>query len=506
MIMLIGWIHRILSSTVTENVNHSTKAKHKRRIAEAPIDNNSDYSECCRICYFQSNNAKNTQNSTNISKKVKYSQAGIIKYAKRIHKWSLIQLVNPSGNVSHPLEKLFLPAHLSCSLMIITLYGNLSNNWLEQFCDAISQPSSNQPLSSCIGRLELIWLKNVIKTITMISENTGDGLAIKVDGEEIYPGACFDTNWLYEYVRQSMPECALKYVGTVLTSTAEVIVPMSWNKILNNPYLFYCQYCAKFDDVFKMYGLPESKTKINEEIYIMLKRIYTAEENDLLNCDPLQIIFIIHLIYENQLENNSYSRFNTSFEYFKAKPSLNNFQKLIFNLGIQNSMQYRVTLISHFKWFKTFITNYENANYNVKMKVINFWIAKMVLFMRYKHLYFLCYILFKENLMEHFSTWMVFRCSLLIKRLLIMRKKGDHCTFEKTSRIQKNYHQMCHFSIGSCEDMFNDIRHSLLLFQGTCHLDRIEKLKEKSIRNTYTFCKHTYQVVIDIINIRNAMQ
>ena len=504
--MLTFWMLTImLCFTTTELSQNLFCSNTKRTVSNVNFSGEPDNLDCCRICHFRGNILAKNSTTANICKRMRYDQTGIMQHTKQIHKWSLVQLMDPSGNVGNPVEELFLPAHLSCSLMIITLYGNLSINWLEQLCDNISQPSLSQPLSSCIAKLELIWLKKVIKTIAMVSENMGDGLAMKVDGEEVCPGACFDTDWLYEYVCQSLPKCVMKYVGTVLTSTTKVIASMSWSKILNNPYLFYRQHSDKFDDVFKIYGLPESREKIKEEINIMLEVIYTAEENDLLNCNPLQTIFIIHLIHEKQLENNVFPNFNMSFEYFKAEPSLNNFQKLIFKLGTRNSMQQKVTSISHFKWFRAFIAHYGNVTRNLKIKLINFWIAKMVLYVPYKHLYFLCYILFKENLMKHFNTWMVFRCSLFIRRLLIMIKKGNNCTFEKTNPIQRNYRQMRHFSIGSYVDMFNDIRNSLLLLQRTRYLDQIERLKKKSIKKTYKFCTHTYQVITDIINIRNEI-
>ena len=122
------------------------------------------------------------------------------------------------------------------------------------------------------------------------------------------------------------------------------------------------------------------------------------------------------------------------------------FKTFIYNLGIRKSFwkvsmkpNSKEVLVDTVEFFQSFINCTAPNLYLSKIKVITFWVAKVVLESPVNNLPLLCYILYKNQLMDEPRIYMVFRYSYIIKRWFIAKWNINNtisvkCCFEKTIR------------------------------------------------------------------------
>ena len=494
--MLACWIQGELCSSSDEIFDYLGIAKRKRTARKA-ASKGEDYSDYCRICNFQNQHSEINRKTT---KKPRYDQTSVIKYAKRIKKWSIIQLIACSLDTKVNKDELLKPVHLECLLSRIALHSSCNSDWVKEFCNNTSGTSN------CVIGLELVWLKNFIKNVNSLPGMKGNDLIMRIDGVMLYPGTYFNVDWLNEHLRRTLPEYVNNYIKN-FTIAKKSGASMSWHRMLKNPYLFYNNFCGKFDDVINMYKLPTKKKDINDEIAKLLNKVGKEPKTDTFDRSPLQILFIVHIIHEKQLKNStavSLMNLELSLNNLIIEPNSRSFQQLIYSLEQRNKhfAKKTSTITREIIPFLNFLNDQKVETTEFKYKVMNFWIASMVLFMPYEEIPLLCYFLFKKDKMNNFTTWRVFRYSFLIRRLLIDNKNA----YSDVSRIPKMQVQGCdRAAIGFCS--YNELCKKIL--NSFSYLKKSTKTVEEATWNkdatskTFNLLCQIYKEITEVCNKRS---
>ena len=487
---LLCLVYTMIGSAIIDAFDRPSTSGLQNQHTETISNENKSNLNCCRICKFKYEELDFVEDSANRYKSVRCTR--IIRHS------SLIRLLNCKFDIQ-PLDSHNLkPVHLCCSLFKIAFYSN--------FDDKHRNDSNGMSLQASQIKVELDWIIKVLEKIAQATICTGTESLLKIDNLIIMAGTNLNLVGIITTIYNCLPEFGRKYIVKSL-ACLNLLQPaqyeltaarnaLSFAEMMASPYLFYGQFSKNTESFSKQHN---SSVEIDMIITFINEKLRELYENT--NDDPMQIIFIIHLMYNKNLKLIEVTKHNLLCNLtrsFVLLPDYDNFRKLICTLSDQATSFNRTLKHSHFSDFSTFIK--QNDTTTLGLKIINFWIAKMVLHFSYQHVSFLCYTLFKENLMRNSTTWMVFFYSVLIKRLLMMTKKSHKCNFEKTASLKIRRKSIYQLFFTTYKDLRENIKSSFSQVQDPNKTDEMLELDKKSAIKTYNLFKHMYKIVVEIVN------
>ena len=377
----------------------------------------------CRICGYRSKFYA-TQNTTSCGNRNIFS--------KEIHYGSLIKLIKVSWKNSYNdalLSDIRDPAHLGCSVFRLVLLINFNKQWIFHICNenVMSKYSSKNTNSKAV--LEINWLRNVIGNViaeTIFAESSKPQL-MWVDDHllDIYNDFpdCF-----YEFIITFLPEKVKWWVFNVLCSEITSKTDnnnrnvITWNTLLRSPYIFYLRFRNSVCDVLNEYGLVYDESTRTTEVDPVLEKIYNETEDDLQERSQLQIVLIIQINKGVAEKNNlwpaeDYLYILNSVSAFNNDPNIVNFKRVVYSLAARKSvLEENKKFAEEIKYFIYFVKKLARDG-KQRIKILPFWVARIILDAPFGHIPFLCYVLFENDLMSYFSIWGVVRFSCIIRRL-----------------------------------------------------------------------------------------
>lgn len=264
----------------------------------------------------------------------------------------------------------------------------------------------------------------------------------------------------------------------------------SWKEMLANPFLFYFQFNENTKRVQK---IDKEANELFKEIDLALRRIHTSAsnrhtstsegqsgqvnqkvknhsgtnnnllkyfakkrpaqpetnnqlDNSQLENDTLTIILIVHILYTlsankvDVLEQNGIPLLKVEAMVAKLEASegdYTSFAKMIYNLGNKKciwkggyerkNIDQRVERVRE---FVNFVECFDSIKPKLKLIIVAFWSATVVIGSPFENTITLGYCLFKTGLMKDPFIWLVFRNSLIIKRLIIRENNCHFAWFE----------------------------------------------------------------------------
>ena len=469
---LACWIDRILCSTATEDSNSQSK---------------------CRICHSGDEKLNEIDGPLG-----EHGNVGSDRTSE-----------DENGLQNLMKDDILKPVHLICSLRRIWLSSIFGEAWLEQLCKDNTQEWLKSSLAYMV-RLEIEWLKIFINNLKGPASTEKALLENKIYTEVLYSNRLYSHEKLLEYVSERLPECVKSFIGSALINSENKSNSVTWNNILLNPYLFYSKFSGDFKEVLEIYGLENKENKIIEEIdNILLEVYYSPDSKLLLERNALIPIFIMHLIIGKQIVWQDIVAFHNvplSIDYFAASRDFEDFKRLIYNLGIASTTFTRIPLKPHLELLINFIKNEKRINPNEIKIISHFWIANLVLQAPYERLVFICYILFKANMMNDLSIRMVFCHAFFIRRLFAINQEMFDCQFEKTTIERKQDHDENILSFCSYKDMYRIIEIACLQETKPSGLEDIMGWNKKSAIKTCHFFKEIYAELSSIIDEKNETQ
>lgn len=500
--LLFTWqIDWIFCSFTPEIDSNSENISRKRKLSDEL-----DYKNRCQICQFNGTDTNIDQDSLS-NKKRMCTQNGSSLYTDEIHECSLIQLMNCAQNNEKLAEYLSKPKHLCCSLFLITMYSNFNNLWRLKFSKALAL------------KLELYWLRKVIVKVWKASKDSNSTFIMKINNKSIHQGTTLNSEEMTDNIYTHLPKFAKDSITSRILSLnlteidennlSTTINPITLADMLSSSYLFYSNFHKNISAIVKAYNSPEDKKMIVNDIRNKIDEIYKETSLELMRKDSLKPIFIMHIIQTKrlmELSDETFHHVTPLVKNFINNPTLDNFRKLFYNIA--NHKQTENRCLGHFQMFikniLCLVKKSREVNHELMIKAVDLLIARVILLVPYKHMPLLCYILFKEDIMKHFSTWMIFRHTCIIKRLLLMKQKGHSCNFEKSRQIQSKSYWM-NLSFGSYNDLCKDIRNSFIQLHNYKDFQEIGTWDEEAAQETYKVFEQISKVVIYIVNIQNEM-
>lgn len=324
---------------------------------------------------------------------------------------------------------------------------------------------------------------------------------MRINSRWIFPGTELEDGDLMINITSNLPDFGQNFIiESVSGEKPKADDSTSLIDIISCPYLFYSNFNENINTIRAAHNSAENRNLIQNKVNEKIKEIYKATEAELVKKDPLETIFILHLIEESRLDIFEIRKYFTrgdvsdSFANFK---SMQSFQKLIYIIGGFMTKLVGRRFKSNITLFIDFITNRNQTDLNFKRKVVNFWLSKIIFSIPYNYISFVCYILFKENVMSYSNTWMLVYRSIIMKYLFCVSKFYG---YEKVIRKTLDRSRAGFRFFGSYKKLYNDIKNSFLKFNASEKLENIAELDEQSAVKTYNFLIPIYQIIVTSIN------
>ena len=288
--------------------------------------------------------------------------------------------------------------HLNCMVIQMLVYAAVSDDVLQKFCQNQDVPFVSRSFIEKTIIQNLDWLKHLIKRISLLSSKVKSAIAImNIDGKDISLEQPFNNvKWLIKYLNQSLPERVKEYIGiNPIVPEESNEIKITWKEILTNPFLFYIKFQGDFNMVIEEYKLLDNEKQITGEVVKVIEKMYAHQYNSMLRNQPLQTFFIMHLFREKKLKKleSETEKFSSYIRKFTAKPTLANFKNAIFSLGKMDNIG-QIKNSATFEHLIKFINNKSTNSKILRRKMLNFWIAKIIIAAPSIRIPFLCYLLF----------------------------------------------------------------------------------------------------------------
>ena len=418
MIYKLYWVYcfidKVASSTPHYYYESQASTSYQMNIQEPWVENPVRVSAipCCRICQYNGSESYETSN-------FEWRNGTIV-----FNECSLFQLVN---NQSFPIElpdELFQPAHLSCSLFRILVYVNFYRKKYEtnMAMANILQYESTDSYSARV-KLELDWILNVIKSITLVPISYKENSMIIINGMPIFSDINLDSIWILEHVSKNLPDFCSNYIichlygwdlkqcGTDQPLKDFLGTPLP--NIFDNPYLPYIQTSVKIQEVFKKYSSIKCGDQDTSTIQDIITKMYESFTNRV-EKEVLQSILLFQM-FSGQATNQS--KLVDFLSTFSIDPTAANWTEMIYKMCKFKIKGNIFAFGKKASSLNNFIKYHDETRTVQSLRLINLFIAKILLHGPFIFVIPLCCVLFYENLTQNFSTWMTIRYSLFIRLL-----------------------------------------------------------------------------------------
>ena len=448
--------------------------------------------DCCRICEYKNTGANGSQNA------VKYEQLGMETDLQTIHMCSLIQLRNHAGNTEILKEHFLEPAHIFCSLFLISIYANIRS--------VCTSESRKDNIELSVIQFELDWLRNVIQRAFDVSGNSGTEPIMIINGIQILPGAELEGENMATDIISYLPDFGKNYIiRTVFNQQTNEDNSITLPDILSDPYWLYRDFYKNIDILRAEYNSDDNKNMIKEKINKRIGEIFDATTEEFIERDPLEIIYMIQLIGEKQIKLTSKAKhhfYKDLVNRFQTIQTKEEFQTLIQKVIKSTSEWNGEQIKSQIMYFVDFIKKRAHENLNLKLKVMNFWLAKVLFRISFIHMPFVCYNLFKEGMMNYSNTYILVHRAIIIRRMFFTTRRNRNCTVEKWKETSILKRRMTRSSFNLCNKLRQKIQLTISELPISEELKQAIDLNDNSVDMTYRFLKKIDNINLGIINMR----